>query len=98
MDIAIVKTMIVLVLYIVVGFSILIAIRCIVKKFNKIEIIEEPSNENQRKSYEKWTNKYKNSLTTKSIERIFELEGKDMFVTWNFADEVTWNGHLKIFF
>lgn len=82
-DIPLLKTMFVLVLYIGVGFSILIAIRCIIKKFNKIEIIEKPNNDIQNKSYEKWTNKYKNSLTPKSIERLFELEGKDMFVTWN---------------
>lgn len=81
MDIPLLKTMCVLVLYIVVGFSILIAIGCIIKKFNKIEIIEKPNNEQQHKSYEKWTNKYKNSLTPKSVERLFELEGKDMFVT-----------------
>lgn len=81
MNIALVKTMFALILYIVVGFSILIAIGCIIKKFNKIEIIEKPNNERQCKSYEKWTNKYKNSLTPKRIERLFELEGKDMFVT-----------------
>lgn len=81
MNIALVKTMFVLILYIVVGLSILIAIGCIIKKFNKIEIIEKQNKEQQPKSYEKWTNKYKNSLTPKSIERLFELDGKDMFVT-----------------
>jgi len=81
MNIALVKTMFALVIYIVVGFSILIAIGCIIKKSNKIETIDKQNNESQCKSYEKWTNKYKNSLTPKSIERLFELEGKDMFVT-----------------
>lgn len=81
MNIALVKTMFALVIYIVVGFSILIAIGCLIKKFNKIETIEKPNNEQQQKSYEKWTKKYKNSLTPKSMERLFELEGKDMFVT-----------------
>lgn len=81
MNIALVKTMFALILYIVIGLSILIAIGCIIKKFNKIEIIEKSNNEHQHESYEKWTNKYKNSLTPKSIERLFELEGKDMFVS-----------------
>ena len=81
MDIAFAKTMCALVLYIVVGLSILIAIGYILKKSNKIEIIEQPSNESRNEIYKKWTNKYKNSLTPKSIERLFELEGKDMFVT-----------------
>ena len=81
MDIAIIKTMCFLVLYVIVVFTVLYGIYYIVRKAHRIERIEQAKNELQNKSCDMWIKKYKNSLTPKSIERLFELEGKDMFVT-----------------